>query len=256
MIERKDNREFVYELKFFVAAAQAAALKDWVRVRLRADPHGGGAHGDCYHVSTVYFDTPDFHVLARQGSYARSKYRVRRYGSGEIVYLERKTKGARRVSKRRSATPLAHLPRLENGATALDWNGHWFHRRLLVRSLRAVCRVDYQRLARVADSDFGPIRLTLDQELRAWRARAVCFDSLHEGVALTRARLILELKFGHSMPLPFKQLIRDFALEPAGVSKFRLACTALGLTAAGTTLLTYGAREIAQPLRLREQAQG
>jgi VTC domain len=256
MIERQDNREFVYELKFFVGAAEAAALKDWVRLRLRPDPYGGGTHGDYYHVSTVYFDTPDFHVLARQGSYARAKYRVRRYGAGETVYLERKTKGSRRVSKRRSATPLAHLPRLENGATALEWNGHWFHRRLLVRSLRAVCRVDYLRLARVEESDFGPIRLTLDQELRAWRARSICFDSLHDGVALTRARLIIELKFGHSMPLLFKQLIRDFALETAGVSKFRLACAALGLTGPGAARLPYGAREIAQPLLLREQAQG
>ena len=166
---QRDSREFVYELKFYIGHDQARELQEWVRSRLAPDPHGGGPHGDSYQVSSVYFDTGVFDVLARRGSYARSKYRVRRYNQSDTVFLERKTRGQYRVSKRRSATDVASLSRLL-AAPSPAWDGHWFHRRLLARALRAVSRVDYQRIARIGSSDYGPIRLTLDQGLQAWRA--------------------------------------------------------------------------------------
>lgn len=227
---RSEAREFVYELKFLVGQEQSAALKHWVRSRTQPDPHGGGPHGDTYQVSSLYFDTTAFHVLGRQGSYARSKYRIRRYNQGDTVYLERKVRGQSRVFKRRSATAIDSMLRLSVSQPSTDWNGHWFHRRLLARALSAVSRVDYERLARVTDSDFGPARLTLDQGLQAWHARGLSFEAHGLGLALPAHELILELKFGVAMPLLFKQLIREFAPRMAGISKYRLACQHLGLT--------------------------
>jgi len=224
---QRENRDFAYELKFYVGSGEASALKDWVRSQLDPDPHGGGPHGDSYRVSSVYFDTSGFDVLARQGSFGRSKYRIRRYDHSDTVYLERKT----RVYKRRSATELQSLPRLLVAQPSREWDGRWFHRRLLVRALEAVSRIDYQRIARIGYSDFGPVRLTLDQELRAWRTRALSFNAGGTATMLSSQQLILELKFGHTMPAVFKQLIREFAPQFTGISKYRLACAALGLSA-------------------------
>lgn len=225
----RDSREFVYELKFYVSNPQVEALKSWVRERLQPDPHGTGPHRDSYRVSSLYFDTQSFDVLSRQGSYARSKYRVRRYNHGEVLYLERKTRGQYRVFKRRSAAALGLLGRLQELQAAQDWNGRWFHRRLLARRLQAVSRVDYQRLARVGNSDFGPVRLTLDQDLLAWRTEGLSFEVAGHGTPLATQQFILELKFGHAMPLLFKELIREFSPRLEGISKYRLACLELGL---------------------------
>lgn len=227
--EPRDTREFVYELKFYVAEAHAGALLDWARRQLPPDPHGGGPHGDAYHVSSLYFDTAAHDVLARRGSFARCKYRVRRYGESEQVFLERKTRGRYRVFKRRSPTSTEALPRLLAAQPARGWSGYWFHRRLLARGLLAVGRVDYERIARIGQGSFGPLRLTLDRDLRAWCARGLSFQAQGEGVPLGAGQRILELKFGHAMPAVFKVLIREFAPRLSGISKYRLASQALGL---------------------------
>ena len=225
----RETREFVYELKFFVEHQGASALLDWVRSRLAPDPHGHGAHADSYRVSSLYFDTAAHDVLARRGSFARSKYRVRRYGESGQVFLERKTRGAYRVFKRRSAIAVACLPALLAAQPMRGWSGYWFHRRLLARRLAAVNRVDYLRIARIGQSSYGPLRLTLDQELTAWPVGELAFRPGNGGIGLLPDRLILELKFGHAMPAVFKALIHEFAPRLAGISKYRLACQALGL---------------------------
>jgi len=233
----RETREFIYELKFYVAGDDAEALMHWARSHLSADPHGAGPHGDSYRVSSIYFDTASHDVLARQGSFARCKYRVRRYGDSELVYLERKTRGACRVFKRRSALAVAALPALLATQPARGWSGYWFHRRLLARRLAAVNRVEYQRIARIGQSSHGPLRLTLDQDLTAWPARELAFarelaaEGPAGGVRLSGERLILELKFGQAMPAVFKRLIREFAPRLSGISKYRLAAQALGLGA-------------------------
>lgn len=230
-LAQRASREFAYELKFYIGGGQACALKDWVRSHLQPDPHGGGPHRDSYRVSSVYFDTAAFDVLARHCSYGRSKYRIRRYEQSDTVYLERKTRGDGRVLKRRSLTGVDSLQRLQAAQSVPDWEGHWFHRRLLVRRLGAVSRIDYRRIARVGDSACGPMRLTIDQELCAWRAYTASFEVLGGGAALSPQQLILELKFGSTLPALFKQLIREFAPRAEGISKYRLACAQLGLSA-------------------------
>jgi hypothetical protein len=45
------------------------------------------------------------------------------------------------------------------------------------------------------------------------------------------AHIILELKYRVEMPALFRHLVEEFALEPAPVSKYRLAAAALGLAA-------------------------
>jgi hypothetical protein len=170
--EIRENRAFAAEIKFFVPAGRIDALRSWARTRLAPDPFGGGPHGDTYETNSLYFDTPDFDVYHRRGSYGRSKYRVRRYGASAELFFERKLKTHDLVSKRRSIVPASDLPRLADPYPAKGWPGHWFHRRILARNLDLACQVAYTRTALVHTNGQGPIRLTLDEHVRAAPSRA------------------------------------------------------------------------------------
>jgi hypothetical protein len=221
--------QYSREIKFFVAPSKAERLQAWVRSQLAADPHGSGEQQDTYRVTSVYFDTPRFDVYRRQGSFSRSKYRIRRYDAAESVYLERKTKTKNLVSKRRCRVELTLLSRLETAEVDARWPGYWFHRRLLGRELKPVCRISYERLARIGLSDFGPVRLTLDRNLRAWRADGSSFEVHADGLALPDDPVILELKYSRGLPGVFKRLIQEFGPAPQRISKYRLAIPLLGL---------------------------
>jgi len=85
----RETRDFARELKFLVDERQAPALREWARARLARDSFGSGPYGDDYTTTSLYFETPQFDVYHRRGSYGRSKFRIRRYGTAEIVFLER-----------------------------------------------------------------------------------------------------------------------------------------------------------------------
>src|SRR5688572_2375713 len=180
------------ELKFVVDVTLADAIRQWMRSELSADPHGVGTLGDGYQTTTLYFDTEDFDHFFRRRSYARAKFRIRRYNSGSTVFLERKMKVEGRVTKRRSHCELADLGQLS--AADSHWLGAWFARRLENRKLQPVCEIAYDRTARVGGSDTGPIRLTLDTNLRATPNNTVGFtDFVNSEIAPDKA--ILEMKY-------------------------------------------------------------
>jgi VTC domain len=212
--------DFVSELKFLVDTATAARIRDWARARLEPDPNGGGAWGDDYRTRTIYFDTADFDVFHRAGSYARSKYRVRRYGADGRVFLERKMRRGDRLSKRR--TPLS--------ISALDCAGdNWFTQRLALRKLEPVCEVAYTRTARQQ----GPrgARLTVDEGLVAAPVPRLTFDE-RGGAAILEHRAVLEIKFRDTAPAVFRHLLEEFRLTPQRASKYRMAVETLGLAPA------------------------
>jgi VTC domain len=94
--EIRENRAFAAEIKYLVPPDRVDALRQWARARLSPDPYGSGPHGDTYQTNSLYFDTRDFDVFHRRGSFGRSKYRVRRYGDAPELFFERKLKtGAR-----------------------------------------------------------------------------------------------------------------------------------------------------------------
>jgi hypothetical protein len=83
-------------------------------------------------------------------------------------------------------------------------------------------------MARVAATDRGTIRLTVDDELRTLPLHGLAFDDTAEGAPLTDGRPILELKYIRPAPALFKELIEEFQLTPAPISKYRFAAVALG----------------------------
>ncbi len=65
-----------------------------------------GPFGDEYRTTSVYYDTPAYDVFHRRGSFGRSKYRIRRYGDEQTVFLERKLRQPAVLAKRRTSLSL------------------------------------------------------------------------------------------------------------------------------------------------------
>jgi SPX domain protein involved in polyphosphate accumulation len=226
---QRENRERACELKFLLTPDLAESVRDWARHKLEPDPHGNGNAQDEYLITSLYFDTETFDVYNRKGSFARSKFRIRRYGAEAVVYLERKLKTNGFVSKRRSPAETEEIRRLALIEADLKWPGSWYHRRLLLRRLKPVCQISYERTARVASTSHGPIRLTLDEHLRAVPAREFHFQPDEKCIQVSPSNVVMELKFRGDTPALFKELIEKFALSEKKMSKYRLAAGALGL---------------------------
>lgn len=226
-----EKREAAYEIKFVVSAEVAGIVLGWARENMSPDPHAevDTASGDGYRVNSLYFDTGQLDVYQRNGSYAKSKYRIRRYGTEECLYLERKLKSGGLVSKRRTRIPDEELWRV--AASELDprWVGAWFRRRLEVRRLLPQCQIRYDRAARLGVSPDGPIRLTVDRNVRGFATRECGVLDDGAWVPLLPGRCILELKFRSAMPVLFKRLLEEVSLTPQPVSKYRLSIQAFGL---------------------------
>lgn len=221
-----EKREFASELKFLVDPGAAAAVREWARSRLVADPNAQGFAGDTYEVTSLYFDTPELDVFHRQGLHRHSKFRIRRYGSGSM-FFERKLKIRGRLAKRRTPISLADVVGLASGLSGSS-DGFWFHQKISARRLQPQCQITYQRTARVLMSSSGPIRMTLDDGVVAKTAREIGFDDTRPSVAVTD-RVILELKFRRDLPALFRELVATFGLNPVSFSKYRAAVPLIGL---------------------------
>ena len=227
-IDLRENRELASELKFVVDRPLAEQIRDWARARLSPDPNASAGSGDAYRIASLYFDTRHFDVFHRRGSFGRSKYRIRRYGTNAVAFLERKLKARGLVSKRRTVVRLEELRCLADPEPDRNWTGFWYHRRLLARRLRPICQISYHRTARVALTRHGPVRLTLDDDIRALSVCDAAFADRKESAILSENQIIIELKYRLEMPALFKLLVEEFALNPQPISKYRLAAVALG----------------------------
>lgn len=217
-----------YELKFLVNAPLAGQIEAAARAFLTPDPHGDPAHGGAYDVTTLYLDTLQLDTFHRSPGYARRRFRLRRYGAAPVVWLERKTRDADQVAKRRASVPEPDTAQLAQPLSLNTWPGHWFHQRLTARRLVPSCLIAYQRSALIGSGPEGPMRLTIDRHVRGslcsqWRVSPVT-----TGIPVLEGQAVLEFKFHEALPAPFKLLIQGFRLSPAAVSKYRLCRGALG----------------------------
>ncbi|MEX2218818.1 MAG: polyphosphate polymerase domain-containing protein [Phycisphaerales bacterium] len=227
-----------FELKFLVDGALAARLEEGARRLLAPDPFGDAA--GAYHTTTLYLDTRERDVLHRSPGFRTRKYRIRRYGLTTQVYLERKTRREGRVAKRRSDIPEADLAVLAGLPADGAWTGRWFHERVLRRRLAPAALVSYRRTALVGPAGGTPMRLTIDRGISGvpcdqWRLAPAAPPA--PARAILDASAIVELKFLVSVPRLFKDLMTEYRLSPAAVSKYRLCQQAwqAGAAARGAT---------------------
>ncbi len=224
-----EKKEFTYEVKFLLPEPAIEPALTWARTNLVIDPHITRATSDCYRVTSLYFDTPELHTFRRQGSFARSKFRVRRYADETGVFLERKMKTRGIVGKRRVRVSDGDIHRLGFKQVDAQWVGSWFHRRLLMRNLQPRCQITYERVARVGTGVNGLMRMTLDRAIRCVPTDQIQLAPVVQGQHLLDGQAILELKFQVALPGPFKELVDSLGVQPAAVSKYRLSIEALGM---------------------------
>jgi hypothetical protein len=227
----RETRVLATELKFLVTPAAAREIRAWARAELAADSHGAGTFADEYTISSLYFDTDALDVLHRRGSYGRAKYRVRRYGTTALAFLERKMRTKSLLAKRRTAIALDDLEVLQDDAPVEGWDGAWFHERIRVRRLQPLVQVGYSRVAREMTGPYGIVRMTVDDELKALPALDCEFLS-STGRPVLHDRAIVEIKYRRALPAKFRTLIDTHRLVPARLSKYRLAQDALRPNAA------------------------
>lgn len=227
MVDSRESRVHAAEIKFLVDADMGDRIREWARAHLHADPHGAGTFGDEYLTASLYFDTKDFDVFQRRGSFARAKYRIRRYEHADTVFLERKLRRPGMVVKRRTLVPIEVLEAMDGHEVDETQPGFWFRRRVRARALRPTCQVSYHRMARGLEVNGSLARLTLDSGLRVVPVQEVRFG-LAPGVPVLEGRQILELKFRAPLPGVFEQLVDECGLGQQVISKYRSSMSALG----------------------------
>lgn len=219
-----------YELKFLVSEPVASEIQQWAQLNLQPDAFADPANNFSYQTTSLYLDTPAWDVLHRSPGFRRRKYRVRRYGDSESIFLERKSRRGDRVRKRRSSALTGDLARLADDAADDDWSGAWFQHWVDRRGLRPACRLTYRRTAFVGWGPTGTIRLTLDRQIRGALSSDWNLDPVADGVELLAGQVVCEFKFRQTLPLPLKRLQSELRLTTASVSKYRRFLASAGLT--------------------------
>ena len=225
----RETRAHAREVKFVVDAARAPEVQAWMRANLEPDEFGSGPEHDQFETSSLYFETGQFDVFHRRGSFGKSKYRVRRYGASPIMFLERKFRTEHVLIKRRTTAALEDFRRIELHEPDPDWYGYWFHRRLLARRLKPLVQVSYVRTARLGSSPHGKVRMTLDLDLRVLPLPDGAFLP-GVGLPLMEQFNIIEVKYCVALPPMFSELISRFSLTTQAVSKYRAGLALLGLS--------------------------
>ncbi len=223
-----------YEFKFLIPLDHAGAVQAWARAHMYLDPHGAPEEDGAYTTTTLYCDTPGLDVLRKSSTYKRRKYRLRRYGVNSLIYLERKTRIGDKVRKKRTSIPDGDLAQLAGPVSMENWDGHWFHRRVLSKGLGPSCALSYDRTAFYKQTDDGDMRLTIDRKMACQRLRSWELPLTVTGLPINTGMAVLELKYRNALPSLFKQGIEEFSLQPTPHSKYRSAMLAWGVSSSTT----------------------
>jgi hypothetical protein len=208
-------------MKFILSEEQAKQIETALGDSLVHDAHDGSAAGAGYRVTTLYTDTDDFDVFYGEKPFRRHKYRLRRYGTEPLVYLERRSRWHDRIKKRRNTISAEEVHWFSHEASPTCWAGRWFHCCLLEGNLHPVCRVTYHRFAYFSNNGEGTMRLTFDRSVRGCLTEDWTVEPFEGGLPVLEGKVICEVKFCGVMPPCFKRIVRDFGLRPIRISKYR-----------------------------------
>lgn len=209
-----------FEVKFLLDEPRAKLVRSWAQERLSVDPHADRATGD-YAITTTYLDTVDLDIARRSPGATARKFRIRRYGVEECVWLERKIRRKDRVKKQRWTVRDEQLHRLAGQRSEDSWVGDSFHLQVHDRELVPSCCIGYRRSAWFGSTGEGPVRLTLDRSIRGTLHSGWSVPQLEVATEVLVGSVVCELKFHAAMPVLFKELVATVGLTPSGVSKYR-----------------------------------
>ena len=247
---RTKSGQAAREFKFVIPASKAAKLAMFASESMGSDPYctndsySESGIKNSYGVQSVYLDTPAKDILYRNMDFRFNKYRIRRYGSSDILFLERKSKRNSELTKQRLSIPLKQLGDLDRWC---DQSGHavgnWFVEEAIRHRLRPVCSIAYQRQAFFLDSDNSSLRLTLDHSLSSKACESIRFSdqdwsNSHRNVDpldplgfVINDQVVVEMKFEGALPALFKRWIAELDISPMRFSKYRMAMHCLVFSA-------------------------
>ncbi len=214
-----------HELKYLIAPAELAALRNVLRPAMNADPNAGD-RGE-YHIRSLYFDTYDDSALEEKiaGVGLRKKYRIRIYNfSDRVIRLECKSKYGDLISKQSVGIPRDLAEQLIAGdPEGLQRMRHpLFHdvfREMRTRLLRPAVIVDYVREAYIHPAQ--EVRITFDKQLRTGLFSHDLFNrSLPTYPVFDDPVEILEVKYDEFLPGYLQSLLSSVTAQRSAVSKY------------------------------------
>ena len=218
-----------FEIKFLLTQEEGSRIVEEARRFLSWDPFSDPSRGNGYQVESLYLDSPQLEVYHRIPGFSRRKFRIRRYGDSDHVFVERKSKRRGLVRKRRTQIPVTDTLKLGAVQVEPNWVGAWFHDRLQRRSLRPTMQVRYQRIALMGMDSTGPIRITVDSNLQCMPIGNFEFHRWEKPLLPVEDRCVLELKFRANIPESFQRLVQQFQLQSQSMSKYRRSVEACGM---------------------------
>ena len=220
-IVQGEEHKTAYEIKYLVSAETVAFIHRWAGEHMQLDPHACPT-GECgYLTTTLYLDTPALDVFHRGTGYKRKKYRIRRYGDASEAFVECKVRHGDATSKQRCNIPLEEVARLSSCEPGSGWAAEGFRSEIAKRGLLPICRISYFRSAWMCPSPAGPMRLTIDRQIRGVPSDNWELIPVDEGRQILEQQFVCELKFKETMPALFKSLLEQSPLSGAAVSKYR-----------------------------------
>lgn len=213
-----------YEEKYLLAPYQARQLAGLLDAVLTRDRYSAGG---AYFIRSLYFDTPSDSDYQDKllGVSERKKLRLRLYDvQADTVKLEIKAKQAKTSHKQSAVLPRQTAqqlvagnpdPLLAGGAAARA--AYALYRG---ESRAPAVLIDYERTAWVFP--VGRARITLDQNVRAAKSRAL-FDDNVPMAGLLDQKVILEVKYDQPLPPWLGWMLASVPAAAMSVSKYALA---------------------------------
>jgi SPX domain protein involved in polyphosphate accumulation len=233
---RRFNR---YELKYIIHASQIDGIVADILHQMSPDAHGDASGS--YVISSLYYDSPELHMLHSKiiGTRYRRKLRVRVYGgvddgSPRMAMVEIKQRLNRTTQKRRVVAPLDEALRICEARSSLTWDdvtdravADEIRSLVLALGLRPACTISYRRRAFVG-SRFNPgLRLTIDTDLWGAPPRLDFYAQRPTTFLMSRDWSILEIKVDDRVPSWINELVTRHDCQLRRVSKYCLGMVRL-----------------------------
>lgn len=221
-----------HESKYILDHGKYQCVRNDLIPYMETDKYSAQSPTGSYLVRSLYFDTYDYQAYKDKldGFYGRTKFRLRSYSSSKerlnSISVEIKTKKGNTVEKYTYPVPLSfydsfldswHWPE-HNNPILID-----FERSVLLRSLKPVVIVEYQREG-MFDLLGDGVRVTFDHSLQSADSEELFpvspFFSKH-----FPEHVILEIKSREVPPVWMKRLIQRHGLKLVAYSKYVQAVT-------------------------------
>jgi hypothetical protein len=218
-----------FELKYLLPHARVPELIEALAPHVSADPHSEQAGPGGYPIHSVYWDSRGlaFFWEKIEGLKVRRKLRLRRYGGSDSVFLEIKQRIDRTLQKRRVVWPLERIAGAETPEALdalLEGEEDRVAREILFLrryyDLRPTLGISYRRRAFLARNE-SDLRVTFDSRVQYHPVEPSIVQPPDTGKYVLDPELaILEIKFGHGVPLWLCKLVSRFELRVVRLSKY------------------------------------